>query len=107
MKERYAQPRRSRQRLDLQHRLARSHRTRLSSRPCRSHRRRRPGPPRKPRRHSREDFPTRNDESYFKHSLVYKNGENDTRVEYKDVDIVYVSKNGENVPKYPLEVRKY
>ena len=57
--------------------------------------------------HSREDFPNRNDEAFFKHSLVYTAGENQTSVVYKDVDVIMVEKDGHRVPKYPLEVRKY
>ncbi len=57
--------------------------------------------------HSREDFPDRNDHDFFKHSLVYSHNENQTSVVYKDVDVIYVEKHGERVPKYPLEVRKY
>lgn len=57
--------------------------------------------------HSREDFPNRDDEKFFKHSLVYSYGENQTSVVYKDVDVIMTEKNGERVPKYPLEVRKY
>ncbi|GAC1472359.1 MAG: succinate dehydrogenase flavoprotein subunit [Isosphaeraceae bacterium] len=57
--------------------------------------------------HSREDFPDRNDTQFFKHSLVFSTGPNQTRLEYKDVDILYVEKNGERVSKYPLEIRKY
>jgi succinate dehydrogenase / fumarate reductase, flavoprotein subunit len=57
--------------------------------------------------HFREDFPERNDQEFFKHSLVYSTGENQTRVEYKDVDVIMVEKDGQLVPKYPLEVRKY
>ena len=53
--------------------------------------------------HSREDFPSRNDTEFFKHSLAYRDG----HVEYKDVDIISVEKDGKMVPKYPLEVRKY
>ncbi len=56
--------------------------------------------------HSREDFPNRDDERFFKHSLVYKDGDG-ARVDYKDVDIVYVEKDGQKTPKYPLEIRKY
>jgi succinate dehydrogenase / fumarate reductase flavoprotein subunit len=56
--------------------------------------------------HSREDFPDRDDARFFKHSLVYKDG-GGTRVEYKDVDIILTEKDGQEVPKYPLEVRKY
>ena len=57
--------------------------------------------------HSREDFPDRDDQKFFKHTLVYRDGENGTREDYKDVDVVYVEKNGEQVTKYPLEIRKY
>jgi succinate dehydrogenase / fumarate reductase flavoprotein subunit len=57
--------------------------------------------------HSREDFPDRNDERFFKHTLVYRDGENGTRVDYRDVDIILVDRDGQKVPKYPLEVRKY
>ena len=47
------------------------------------------------------------DNQFFKHSLVSAAGENLPEVHHKDVDILYVEKNGEKVPKYPLEVRKY
>jgi succinate dehydrogenase / fumarate reductase flavoprotein subunit len=57
--------------------------------------------------HSREDFPNRDDATFFKHSLVYSHGEDQTSVVYKDVDVIMVEKNGERVPKYPLEIRKY
>jgi succinate dehydrogenase / fumarate reductase flavoprotein subunit len=57
--------------------------------------------------HSREDFPSRDDANFFKHSLVYSVGENATRIDYKEVDVIYVEKDGQRVPKYPLEVRKY
>jgi succinate dehydrogenase / fumarate reductase flavoprotein subunit len=57
--------------------------------------------------HSREDFPNRDDANFFNHSLAYSTGENQTRIDYKPVDIIYIEKNGERVPKYPLEVRKY
>ncbi len=57
--------------------------------------------------HSREDFPNRNDDDFFKHSLVYTAGVNQTSVVYKDVDVIMVEKDGQRVPKYPLEVRKY
>jgi succinate dehydrogenase / fumarate reductase flavoprotein subunit len=57
--------------------------------------------------HSREDFPDRDDQNFFGHSLVRKEGENGTRVDYKPVDVITVEKNGEQVPKYPLEIRKY
>jgi len=57
--------------------------------------------------HFREDFPDRNDTAFFKHSLVSSTGEQQTRVDYKDVDVLMVEKDGRQVPKYPLEVRKY
>jgi succinate dehydrogenase / fumarate reductase flavoprotein subunit len=57
--------------------------------------------------HSREDFPNRDDAHFFKHSLVYSTGENQTRIAYKDVDVIFIEKDGQRVPKYPLEVRKY
>ncbi len=57
--------------------------------------------------HFREDFPDRNDHEFFKHSLVYSYGEDQTSVVYKDVDIIMVEKDGHSVPKYPLEIRKY
>ena len=57
--------------------------------------------------HSREDFADRDDVNFFKHSLVYSSGENQTRMEYKDVDVIMVEKDGETVTKYPLEIRKY
>ncbi len=57
--------------------------------------------------HSREDFPNRDDVNFFKHSLVYSYGEDQTSVVYKDVDVIEVEKNGERVTKYPLEIRKY
>ena len=57
--------------------------------------------------HSREDFPDRDDQNFFAHTLVYRDGENGTREAYKDVDIVMVEKDGEMITKYPLEIRKY
>jgi succinate dehydrogenase / fumarate reductase flavoprotein subunit len=57
--------------------------------------------------HSREDFPDRNDEQFCKHSLVYSNDGNGTRIDYKDVDTVWIEKDGQRIRKYPLEVRKY
>ena len=57
--------------------------------------------------HSREDFPNRDDESFFGHSLVTVDGEGPPKVAYKPVDLCYVEKDGQQVPKYPLEVRKY
>jgi succinate dehydrogenase / fumarate reductase flavoprotein subunit len=56
--------------------------------------------------HAREDFPDRDDARFFKHSLVFQDG-GSPRVAYKDVDVIMIEKNGERVPKYPLEVRKY
>jgi succinate dehydrogenase / fumarate reductase flavoprotein subunit len=57
--------------------------------------------------HFREDFPERNDQEFFKHSFVYSACENQTSVVYRDVDVIMVEKDGQRVPKYPLEVRKY
>ncbi len=57
--------------------------------------------------HSREDFPDRNDADFFKHSLVYQYDGNRTSVVYKDVDVIVAEKDGQQVPKYPLEIRKY
>ncbi len=57
--------------------------------------------------HAREDFPNRDDANFTKHSFVYRQGEGSTRIAYKDVDTIYIEKDGQRVPKYPLEVRKY
>ncbi len=57
--------------------------------------------------HSREDFPNRDDERFFKHTFAYSSGENPPRIEYKDVDILQVEKDGQQTSKYPLEIRKY
>ncbi len=57
--------------------------------------------------HSREDFPNRNDESFFSHTLAFKREGDQPRTAYKPVDIVYIEKHGERTPKYPLEIRKY
>lgn len=57
--------------------------------------------------HSREDFPDRNDQDFFKHSLVYSHGDGDPGLDYKDVDVITIEKDGQQVPKYPLEIRKY
>jgi succinate dehydrogenase / fumarate reductase flavoprotein subunit len=57
--------------------------------------------------HSREDFPNRDDGQFFKHSFAYATGEGQPRMAYKDVDVIYVEKDGQRVPKYPLEIRKY
>ena len=57
--------------------------------------------------HSREDYPGRDDQQFFKHTLVYRDGENDTRQDYKDVDVIMVEKDGQTTTKYPLEIRKY
>ena len=53
-----------------------------------------------PGAHSREDYPSRDDENYFKHSLVYSTGENQTRVDYKDVDVLkdFIQENGKIMP---------
>ena len=57
--------------------------------------------------HSREDFVDRDDQNFFKHSLVYREGENDARLDYKPVDVIMVEKDGQMTTKYPLEIRKY
>jgi succinate dehydrogenase / fumarate reductase flavoprotein subunit len=57
--------------------------------------------------HSREDFPDRDDNKFFAHTLAYREGDNGTREDYKPVDVVFVEKNGETTTKYPLEIRKY
>jgi succinate dehydrogenase / fumarate reductase flavoprotein subunit len=57
--------------------------------------------------HSREDFPDRDDQRFFKHTLVYRDGENGTRQDYKDVDVITIEKDGQTTTKYPLEIRKY
>ncbi|MFM7131142.1 MAG: succinate dehydrogenase/fumarate reductase flavoprotein subunit, partial [bacterium] len=57
--------------------------------------------------HSREDFPDRDDANFFNHSLVSKDGENGTKIEAKPVDVIMIEKDGQTLPKYPLEVRKY
>ena len=57
--------------------------------------------------HSREDFPDRNDSQFFRHSLAYASSEGQPRIDYKDVDVIYVEKDGQRVSKYPLEIRKY
>jgi succinate dehydrogenase / fumarate reductase flavoprotein subunit len=57
--------------------------------------------------HFREDFPNRDDARFEKHSLAYLAGENQTRIAYKDVDRIMIEKDGQQVPKYPLEIRKY
>jgi succinate dehydrogenase / fumarate reductase, flavoprotein subunit len=57
--------------------------------------------------HSRVDFPNRDDNRLFKHTLVYREGENDTGTEYKDVDAITIEKDSRMTTKYPLEIRKY
>lgn len=57
--------------------------------------------------HAREDFPNRDDEQFSRHSFAYRTSDDGIRVAYKDVDLVYTEKDGQKVPKYPLEVRKY
>jgi succinate dehydrogenase / fumarate reductase flavoprotein subunit len=57
--------------------------------------------------HSREDFPDRDDERFFRHTLASSAGEGPPRIDYKPVDVIYVEKDGQSVPKYPLEIRKY
>ena len=56
--------------------------------------------------HSREDFPDRDDTRFFAHSLAYQ-AEGGARLDYKPVDVITVEKDGQMVPKYPLEIRKY
>ena len=57
--------------------------------------------------HFREDFPSRNDESFGRHTLVTRESDGELKIDYKDVDVILVEKDGQMVPKYPLEVRKY
>lgn len=57
--------------------------------------------------HFREDFPTRDDDNFSKHTLITREGDGGSRLDYKPVDILMVEKDGQTVPKYPLEVRKY
>jgi succinate dehydrogenase / fumarate reductase flavoprotein subunit len=57
--------------------------------------------------HSREDFPDRDDSKYFNHTFVSKDGEEGTKIDHKPVDVIMIEKDGQTVPKYPLEVRKY
>lgn len=57
--------------------------------------------------HSREDFPDRDDSRYFNHTFVSKDGEEGTKIDHKPVDVIMIEKDGQTVPKYPLEVRKY
>ena len=57
--------------------------------------------------HSREDFPNRDDERFFKHSLVYREGDGQARLDYKDVDVITIQEDGQTTTKYPLEIRKY
>ncbi len=56
--------------------------------------------------HSREDFPDRDDDRFFQHTLAYQ-AEEGVRLDYKPVDVVTVEREGQRVPKYPLEIRKY
>lgn len=57
--------------------------------------------------HAREDFPNRDDENYCRHSLASRDASGQITVAYKDVDVIMIEKDGQRVPKYPLEVRKY
>ena len=58
--------------------------------------------------HSREDFPDRDDDQLLQAQPgLLATGEDETRVDYKDVDVIMVEKDGETVTKYPLEIRKY
>jgi succinate dehydrogenase / fumarate reductase flavoprotein subunit len=57
--------------------------------------------------HSREDFPDRDDVHHFNHTFAIKDGDTGTKIENRPVDVIMVEKDGQQVPKYPLEVRKY
>ncbi len=57
--------------------------------------------------HSREDFPDRDDANFFRHSFATKQGDGQPRIDYKDVDVITVEKDGQVTTKYPLEIRKY
>ncbi len=57
--------------------------------------------------HSREDFPDRDDANFFRHSFATKHGDGQPRIDYKDVDVITVEKDGQVTTKYPLEIRKY
>ncbi len=58
--------------------------------------------------HSREDFPNRDDENFFKHSLVYSEGRRSSPRRVQGRGRHHSSRRtGRSVPKYPLEVRKY
>lgn len=57
--------------------------------------------------HAREDHSTRDDVNFSKHSFAFSEGQGGARVDYKEIDIIYIEKDGQKVPKYPLEERKY
>jgi succinate dehydrogenase / fumarate reductase flavoprotein subunit len=57
--------------------------------------------------HSREDFPDRDDVKHFNHTFATKDGDFDVKIDTRAVDVIYIEKDGQQVPKYPLEVRKY
>ena len=57
--------------------------------------------------HSREDFPDRDDVKHFNHTFATKEGDLGVKIDTRAVDVIYVEKDGQKVPKYPLEVRKY
>jgi succinate dehydrogenase / fumarate reductase flavoprotein subunit len=57
--------------------------------------------------HSREDFPDRDDQNFFRHSFAIKDSSGAVRIDYKDVDVITIEKNGQTAAKYPLEIRKY
>lgn len=57
--------------------------------------------------HSREDYPDRDDVNHFNHTFVTRDGDTGVKIENRPVDVVYIEKDGQKVPKYPLEVRKY
>ena len=45
--------------------------------------------------------------NHFNHTFAMRDGDTGTKIENRPVDVVYVEKDGQKVPKYPLEVRKY
>ena len=51
--------------------------------------------------HARHDYPTRDDDNWFKHTLVYRD-EDAPRLEYSEVNTAPVYRD-----PYPLEERKY
>ena len=57
--------------------------------------------------HSREDFPDRDDASSSSTAWSTATARTARRVDYKDVDVITVEKDGQTTTKYPLEIRKY